>query len=70
MTPWIGSQAGAFFVTRLKKNTRFYVKESRPVDPASGLRCDQTIVLNSAAGRAGYPERLRRISFMDSEAGK
>lgn len=62
-------QAGAFFVTRLKKNTRFYVAESRPVDPASGLRCDQTIVLNSAAGRAGYPERLRRISFVDSETG-
>jgi hypothetical protein len=39
------------------------------VDPASGLRCDQTIVLNSAAGRAGYPERLRRISFVDSETG-
>ncbi len=62
-------QAGAFFVTRLKTNTRFYVAESRPVDSASGLRCDQTIVLNSAAGQAGYPEKLRRISFVDPETG-
>lgn len=62
-------QAGAFFVTRLKSNTRFYVAESRPVGKSCGLRCDQTITLNSPAGRAGYPEKLRRISFVDPETG-
>jgi Transposase DDE domain/Domain of unknown function (DUF4372) len=60
-------QAGAFFVTRLKSNTRFYVAESRPVDPFAGLRCDQTIKLNSATGRTGYPDKLRRISYVDPE---
>lgn len=59
--------AGAFFVTRLKTNTRYYVVESRPVAEDSGLRCDQTIRLNSAKGRRCYPEALRRISYVDPE---
>jgi IS4 transposase len=63
-------QAGAFFVTRLKSNTRFYVAESRPVDASAGLRCDQIITLNSVKGRECYPDRLRRISYVDSESGK
>ena len=62
-------QAGAFFVTRLKSNTCFYVVASRPVDQSSGLRCDQTIKLNSVAGRTGYPDQLRRISYVDPETG-
>lgn len=62
--------AGAFFVTRLKTNTCFYVMASRPVDEKAGLRCDQTIRLNSAKGRVCYPEPLRRISYVDPETGK
>jgi IS4 transposase len=61
---------GAFFVTRLKTNTCFYVMASRPVDEAVGLRCDQTIRLNSTKGRACYPEPLRRISYLDPETGQ
>jgi hypothetical protein len=63
-------QAGAFFVIRLKSNTCFYVSESRPVDQSTGLRCDQTIKLNSVAGRLGYPKPLRRIHFIDPDTGK
>lgn len=62
--------AGAFFVTRLKAGIRYYVAASRPVDPTVGLRCDQTIRLNSAKGRAAYPEPLRRISYVDPESGQ
>ena len=62
-------QAGAFFVTRLKSNTRFYVAASRPVDQSAGLRCDQTIKLNSPTGRADYPALLRRVSYVDPQAG-
>lgn len=62
-------QAGAFFVTRLKSNTCFYVVAACPVDKCSGLRCDQTIKLNSAAGQTGYPDQLRRISYVDPETG-
>ena len=60
---------GAFFVTRLKSNTSFYVAVSRPVEEATGLRCDQTIKLNSYVGRRDYPDQLRRISFVDPETG-
>ena len=63
-------KAGAFFVTRLKSNTRFYVAESRSVNEATGLRCDQTIKLNSPTGLKDYPDKLRRISFVDADTGK
>ena len=62
-------KAGVFFVTRLKTNTSYYVSESRPVEADTGLRCDQTIKLNSAVGQRDYPDKLRRISFVDSETG-
>lgn len=61
--------AGAFFVTRLKTNTRYYVVASRPVAKSSGQRCDQTIRLNSPKGQRSYPEVLRRISYVDPETG-
>ena len=60
---------GAFFVTRLKSNTRFYVAESRLVEEDTGLRCDQTIKLNSFVGQRDYPDKLRRISFVAPETG-
>jgi len=62
--------AGAFFVTRLKSGIRYYVAESRPVDETVGLRCDQTIRLNSRTGRRQYPVPLRRVSYVDPETGQ
>jgi IS4 transposase len=62
--------AGAFFVTRLKSNTSYYVAKSRAVDKTTGLRCDQTIRLNSPKGRRCYPAPVRRISFVDPTTGK
>ncbi|PTY01282.1 IS4 family transposase [Opitutus sp. ER46] len=59
--------SGAFFVTRLKANTCYYVAESRPVPEHGGLRCDQTIRLNSDLGRNRYPDTLRRISYLEPE---
>jgi len=59
----------AFFVTRAKKNMRFYVVESRPVDRCAGLRCDQTIRLNGPRSKHLYPDKLRRIRFIDPESG-
>lgn len=60
-------EAGATFVIRSKKNTRFSVSASRPVDKASGLRCDQVIRLVTAKGRKAYPRPLRRVVYFDSE---
>jgi len=63
-------QAKAYFVIRAKRNTKFYVLESRPVDKNTGLRCDQTIRLSTRKGKIDYPKRLRRISYFDTKTGK
>ena len=55
---------------RSKSNTRFYVLESRAVDKATGLRCDQTIRLSTRKGKLDYPKRLRRISYVDTQSGQ
>jgi hypothetical protein len=46
--------AGAFFATRLKTSTCYSVAQSRVVAAETGLRCDQTIRLNSDKGRRCY----------------
>jgi hypothetical protein len=62
-------QSGAFFVTRSKKNTQFRVAESRLVDKASGVLCDQTIRLAGVHSETDYPVPLRRIKYRDAETG-
>jgi len=65
-------KAGAFFVTRLKSNTCFYVIESRPIadlEVKEGLRCDQTIKLNFFVCKKDSPDTLRRISYVNLETG-
>jgi hypothetical protein len=62
--------AGAFFVTRTKRNTRFRRQYSRPVDKASGLRSDHTGVLCGVKAPDQYPDPLRRVTFRDPETGK
>lgn len=59
--------AGAFFVVRSKCHVRFRVTTSRPVDKATGLRCDQTILLTTPWSRRwiGFP--LRRVRLYDAE---
>jgi hypothetical protein len=61
------TQAGAFFVIHGKTNLKFYVVESRPVDPSNGLRCDQTIRLRGFYSKQGYPQSLRRVRYYDAE---
>jgi len=63
-------RAGAWFVTRAKRDMSFYVVESRRVDKSAGLRCDQTIRLKDAKARRNYPGTLRRISCYDCETQK
>lgn len=58
------------FVIRAKDNLRFTWIASHPVDTTTGLRADQTILLATPKSKAGYPERLRRVSFCDPETGK
>jgi len=59
-----------FFVTRAKSNFRFRRLYSHPVDKSTGLKCDQTIVLEGFYSKRDYPEKLRRIRFYDAEKDK
>ena len=57
----------AFFVTRGKRNLDCTRRARRPIDKATGLRSDQTIVLAGAKSSQSYPEALRRVAFYDTE---
>jgi hypothetical protein len=59
--------ARAFFVVRARKDLRFRRVSSQTVDPAQGLRTDQTIELTGVATPRFYPERLRRVGVLDPE---
>ena len=63
-------QCLAFFVTRAKDNFRFHRLYSHPVDKSTGLMCDQTIVLSGFYAAKDYPEKLRRIRYVDQESGQ
>ena len=58
-------QAGSFFVTRAKSNTKFRRRYSHRVDRSTGLICDQTIMLRGIYTPEYYPAPLRRIRFKD-----
>jgi hypothetical protein len=61
------TQQLAFFVTRAKRNIDCSRRESRVVDKSTGLRSDQTIVLQGPKTAHLYPTPLRRIAFYDEE---
>jgi len=53
---------GCFFVTRLKKNSKWRRVASRKADRKNGVICDQDIrIIGTSAHK--YPETLRRIRF-------
>lgn len=61
------AREGAFFVIRERPDMTFYVAESRPVDRATTLRCDQTIRFTGLSSRRNWPERMRRVGIFDAE---
>jgi len=62
--------AGAFFVTRSKTNLQFNRLESRPLAAATGVRSDQIIWLRNFSSSQHYPDKLRRIHYVDAQTGK
>lgn len=61
---------GIFFVTRLRLNAAWCVKESREVDSRTGLRSDDTIELTGVKpSKIGMP-LLRRVGYCDPATGK
>ena len=63
-------QAGAFFVTRAKRNMNARRIYSAAVERLTGVICDQTITMNGFYVSQDYPEHLRRIRFKDPDTGK
>lgn len=63
-------RSSAFFVTRAKTNFKFRRRYSAPVDKATGIRFDQTIVLTGFYSLQQYPDALRRIGYTDPDTGK
>lgn len=60
-------QCASFFVVRAKANTRLRRLYSMPVDKSSGLRCDQIVVPAGFYPRKNYPDKLRRVVFVDTD---
>jgi transposase len=58
------------FVTRAKTNFDYRRLYYRQVDRSTGLRCDQTIMLNGYYVSQDYPAVLRRIGYCDIETNK
>src|SRR5437899_8382722 len=52
-------EAGSFFVTRAKSNLKAERRYSHPVDRATGLICDQTVILSGYYSHKEFPVPLR-----------
>ncbi|MBF0432429.1 MAG: IS4 family transposase [Fibrobacteria bacterium] len=61
------TKTSAYFVIRSKRNTQLSRVYSAPVDKATGLRCDQTVVFTGYKAARDDPKKLRRIKFYDAE---
>ena len=61
-------QSSAFFVTRAKSNFEFHRLGSQPVDKSTGVLSDQIIRLKGFYSRKNYPEKLRRVHYLDADS--
>jgi len=67
---YVLKQCSAYFVIRSKTNTKFRRLYSHTVDKTTGLKCDQTIFLTNYYAKKDYPEKMRRIKFVDHDTNK
>ena len=63
-------QAGSFFVTRAKSNTKAQRRYSRRVDRSTSLICDQIVFLTGKFTPDYYLAPLRRIRYKDPQTNK
>jgi hypothetical protein len=57
---------GAYFIIRTKGRMRFIRQSSRHVDKTRGVRVDQFVKIKNPDPYKTYPEKLRRILFVDN----
>jgi len=60
----------AYFITRAKSNFNYKRLYSHAKDKKAGIRSDQTVTLKGFYAGIDYPERLRRISYVDKMLDK
>jgi hypothetical protein len=63
-------QAGAFFITRAKRDLDFHVRRRLDVPADGPVRYDQLIRLRGPKSKFLYPDTLRRIRYVDIETGR
>jgi len=64
---YILHQCCSFFVVRAKASASLQRLYSMPVDKSCGLRCDQIVLPAAFYARKNYPEKLRRVVFVDED---
>jgi Domain of unknown function (DUF4372)/Transposase DDE domain len=64
------SPAGSIFCYWAKVNLKCKRLYSNSKNKDAGVRADQIITLVTQKSKKGYPERLRRVSFVDKERNK
>ena len=62
--------SSAFFVVRTKTNVLLQRRYSHPVDKATGVRSDHTVILTAIGSAKAYPDALRRVSYLDVDTRK
>jgi hypothetical protein len=67
---YIFTLSAAFFVVRTKSNVLLQRRYSHPMDTATGVRSDHTVILTAIDSAKAYPETLRRVSYLDVETRK
>ena len=60
-------QCSSFFVVRAKASASLRRLYSIPVDKSCGLRCDQIVVPAAFYAAKNYPDKLRRVVFVDED---
>jgi hypothetical protein len=69
---WLYSlkQRGLYFVTRAKDNMNYEVIGQHEVNSRKGLLADEEVVVKGFYAKRDYPEKLRLITYYDSEHDK
>jgi len=57
----------AFFVIRTKENVLLERRYSHAIDKSTGVRSDQTVILTTVESTKGYPDPLRRVTYLYME---
>lgn len=64
------TDAGIFFVTRMKDYVRFKVVKSKKTSRSLGYLCDQEVYVKSQTAKRSRLGKLRRVAYRDPQSGK